>query len=360
MAHSRAYLAVGLMSGTSMDGIDAALLRTDGEDLAVPLAARSFPYPSDVRIRLEALVRNAARNPAERAAVEEVLTELHARAVHGLLAETGLPRPDLAGFHGHTVLHRPAEGRSLQIGDGPHLARRLGCPVVWDFRSADLAAGGEGAPLAPIYHACVTRGLERPLAVLNVGGVANLTWIGEGGQLLAFDTGPGNAPIDDWSARHLGRPCDEDGRLAAAGRVDDERLEAALGHPFFDRPPPKSLDRQDFPVSLVEGLAPADGAATLTALAAAAVARARRWLPAPPRRWLVTGGGRRNPVLMAMLAARLEAPVTAIEAVGADGDALEAQCFAYLAVRVLRGLPTSFPTTTGARTPVCGGRIARP
>ena len=343
-----------------MDGIDAALLRTDGEDLAVPLAARCFPYTADFRARLDGLVRDGARDPAQRAAVEEALTELHARAVRALLEGAGVTPPAIVGFHGHTVLHRPEEGRSVQIGDGPRLARLLGCPVVWDFRSADLAAGGEGAPLAPIYHACVTRDLERPVAVLNIGGVANLTWIGEGGELLAFDTGPGNAPIDDWAARHLGRPCDEDGRLAAAGRIDEERLEAALAHPFFDRPPPKSLDRQDFPISLVEGLAPADGAATLTALAAAAVAQACRWLPAPPRRWLVTGGGRRNPVLMAMLAARLEAPVTAIEAVGADGDALEAQCFAYLAVRVLRGLPTSFPTTTGARTPVCGGRIARP
>ncbi len=359
MKRAHEHLAIGLMSGTSMDGIDVALLRTDGAALAVPVASRTLPYPEGFRRRLDRLVRAGPHDAAETAAVERLLTELHARAVRALLADAGEP-PDLIGFHGHTILHRPEEGRSRQLGDGELLARLLGCPVVWDFRSADLAAGGQGAPLAPVYHACLARALERPLAVLNIGGIANLTWVGEGEELLAFDTGPGNALLDDWALRHTGRPLDENGRLAARGRVEETRLAAALARPFFDRAPPKSLDRLDFSTEIVEDLSPEDGAATLTALTAAAVARATGWLPEPPKRWLVTGGGRRNPVLMAMLAERLSRAVEPIEAAGADGDALEAQCFAYLAVRALRGLPTSFPGTTGVRRPVCGGRIARP
>ncbi len=362
MKGSRDHLAVGLMSGTSMDGIDAALLHTDGETLAVPLAARTFPYATAFRNRLEGIVRGGWRDERVRAAVERELTDLHAEAVRKLLDAVGDPtlRPTVVGFHGHTILHRPQEGRTRQLGDGERLAASLGCPVVWDFRSADLAAGGQGAPLAPVYHACVARKEDKPLAILNVGGIANLTWIGGDGGLLAFDTGPGNALLDDWVRRHTGRPFDEDGRLAARGEVDEARVAAALAHPFFDRPPPKSLDRLDFSTAIASGLTPADGAATLTALTAAAVARAGRWLPAPPGRWLVTGGGRRNPVLMAMLERRLGRPVEPIERIGADGDALEAQCFAYLAVRVLRGLPTSFPGTTGAHHPVGGGRLARP
>ncbi len=359
MTGSRGQLAIGLMSGTSMDGIDAAILRTDGDASAVPVASRTFPYPEAFRSRLDRLVRAGPQDATECAAVERELTELHARAVRELLRGTRA-YPELIGFHGHTVLHRPEEGRSRQLGDGKLLARLAGCPVVWDFRSADLAAGGQGAPLAPVYHACLARSLARPLAILNIGGIANLTWIGEGEQMLAFDSGPGNALLDDWALRHTGRPLDENGGLAARGRVEETRLAAALAHPFFDRPPPKSLDRLDFSTEIVEGLSPEDGAATLTALTAAAVARATAWLPASPGRWLVTGGGRRNPVLMAMLAERLSRAVEPIEVVGADGDALEAQCFAYLAVRVLRGLPTSFPGTTGVRHPVCGGRIARP
>ena len=359
MTGSRVHLAIGLMSGTSMDGIDAAMLRTDGDNLAVPLRSRTVPYPPAFRRRLDALVRDGGQDAAECAAVERKLTELHARAVRELLGDTGA-RPAAIGFHGHTLLHRPEEGRSWQLGDGRLLARLLNCPVVWDFRSADLAAGGQGAPLAPVYHACLAGRLEKPVAIVNIGGVSNLTWIGEGEELLAFDVGPGNAPIDDWALRHTGRPIDEDGRLATGGEADAARIAAALAHPFFDRPPPKSLDRLDFSAEIANGLAPEDGAATLTAFAAAAVARATVWLPAPPGRWLVTGGGRRNPVLMAMLAEKLEGRVEPIEAIGADGDALEAQCFAYLAVRVLRGLPTSFPGTTGVPHPVCGGRIARP
>src|SRR6185437_4208786 len=234
-----------------------------------------------------------------------------------------------------------------------------GIDVVCDFRSADFAAGGEGAPLVPLFHQGLASALEKPLAILNVGGVANVTFLGAAGEVVAFDTGPGNAPIDDWALRHTGEALDRDGALARSGRVDEARLAAFLAHPFFARRPPKSLDRDDFPLAAADGLAPADGAATLTAMTAAAVHRGAAHFPAPPLRWLVTGGGRRNPALTAELARRLEAPVAAVEEVGWDGDALEAQAFAYLAVRSLRGLPLSLPSTTGVAAPMTGGRLHR-
>jgi anhydro-N-acetylmuramic acid kinase len=293
------------------------------------------------------------------AEVEREVTEAHADAVARLVAEHGVAAA-VIGFHGHTILHRPAERRTWQIGDGALLARRTGIDVVCDFRSADVAAGGEGAPLVPLFHAALAAGLAKPLAIVNIGGVANVTWLGaEAGAILAFDTGPGNAPIDDWALRHLGRPVDRGGALARAGQIDSARLAAFLAHPFFDRPPPKSLDRDDFAVFADDGLGAADGAATLTAMTAAAIARAAAHFPAPVGSWLVTGGGRHNPALMDELARRLAVPVAPVEAAGWDGDALEAQAFAYLAVRSLEGLPLSLPSTTGVARPMTGGRLFR-
>jgi anhydro-N-acetylmuramic acid kinase len=302
------------------------------------------------------------------------LTLKHAVAVRDLLAEADMAAAEVCvvGFHGHTILHQPEAGRTRQIGDGALLAAETGIDVVCDFRARDVAEGGQGAPFAPLYHAALAGELARPLAVLNLGGVANLTWIGPGigpgigsgigpgvDEIVAFDTGPGNALIDDWAGRHSGRPLDLDGALARAGRVDEAALAALLDNPYFDRPPPKSLGRDAFDPAPVERLSPADGAATLTAFSAAAVARALDHLPAPPRRWLVTGGGRHNPAFMAALAERLEAPVAPVEAVGWDGDALEAQAFAYLALRALEGLALSLPGTTGVARPMPGGVVHR-
>jgi anhydro-N-acetylmuramic acid kinase len=241
-------------------------------------------------------------------------------------------------------------------------------PVAYDFRSADVAAGGEGAPLAPVYHAALARGLPRPmampLAVLNIGGVANVTWIGDDPDaLLAFDTGPGNGPLDDWVTRHTDQAFDRDAALALSGRVNQAVLGFLMGHAYFARPAPKSLDRLDFSRALaasgLAALAPADGAATLVAFTAASIAAPVRLglFPAPPRRWLVTGGGRRNPAIMAALRAELAAPVDPVESVGWDGDALEAQCFGFLAARVAAGQPLSFPGTTGVKAPAPGGHI---
>ena len=349
--------AIGLMSGTSADGIDAALLATDGEDAVEAGPVASFPYAPDVRARLLAAMGSRADLPD----LAREVTLLHARAVKGLLAQAGRAAAtvDFIGFHGQTVLHAPAAGITRQLGDGALLARLTGIDVVSDFRSADVAAGGEGAPLAPVFHRALSHALAKPLAVLNLGGVGNVTWIGGDGSLLAFDTGPGNAQLDDWARSRTGAACDRDGALAAAGSVDRAALATLLRHPYFERLPPKSLDRNAFSAAALGRLSTADGAATLAAFTAAAVAAARAHLPAEPRRWLVGGGGRRNPALMRALADALAVAVDPVEAVGWNGDALEAQAFAYLAVRSAQGLPLSFPTTTGVKAPLTGGRLHR-
>lgn len=350
--------ALGLMSGTSLDGVDAALVRTDGIRVLEFGPFRTAPYDAAFRERLRA----SLGGKGDVAGVERDLTEIHAAAVKALLREAGREKADVIGFHGHTILHAPEARRTWQIGDGALLARQTGIDVVHDFRSADVAAGGEGAPLAPVYHAALAAELERPLAVLNIGGVANVTWIdgpSSAPNLIAFDTGPGNALVDDWVRRHHGRLYDMDGALAASGRVDAGALARLLDHDYFGRRPPKSLDRDTFSTAHVAGLSAADGAATLTAFTAQAVARAVMHFPAPPRRWLVTGGGRHNKTLMEALAASLSGTVEPVEAARWNGDGLEAQAFAYLAVRSLRGLPLSFPGTTGVERPMAGGVLRR-
>jgi anhydro-N-acetylmuramic acid kinase len=362
----RVFTAIGLMSGTSLDGIDAAVVRTDGRAHVELGRALTLSYDSALR----ELIRSAfgGAGPVEEAG--RALTVAHAEAVRRLLRGSGLSADDVdvVGFHGQTILHRPAERRTWQIGDGDLLAEMTGIAVVDDFRSRDIALGGQGAPLVPLFHAARCQDLERPVAVLNIGGVANVTWIGAGcdtaddvpGDIVAFDTGPGNALIDDWVRTRTGQAWDIDGALARAGQVDERALAALLANPYFDLPPPKSLDRNDFDPAPLAGLSAADGAATLTAFTAAASARAREHLPAAPRHWLATGGGRRNPVLMAALSQAFGWEVLPVEAVDWDGDALEAQAFAYLAVRSILKLPYSLPTTTGVPVPTGGGRLHQP
>ena len=354
-------VVLGLMSGTSLDGVDSALIVTDGVRVEKTGLACTRPYDGPFRARLRAIL--GGEGPV--AEVERDLTLIHADAVRDLLARAGLkPRDvDAIGFHGHTILHRPDLNRTWQIGDGALLAKLSGIPVVNDFRSADVALGGQGAPLVPVYHRALAPATERPLAVLNLGGVGNVTWIGENDELMAFDTGPGNALIDDWVLAHTGKTMDEDGRLAAEGRVDEKVLAVFLRHPYFQKPPPKSLDRDDFAALTgppTARLSAADGAATLTAFTAESVALAERYFPVPPVRWLVCGGGRRNPAIMRALQARLPAPVLPVESLGWNGDALEAQAFAFLAARYLAGLPATFPETTGASRPALCGRSHNP
>lgn len=360
------HKVIGLMSGTSLDGIDAALVETDGEGLAVPGPALTLPYAPELRAALRQALEDAkavgegAPVPHAIREAERRSTEAHAEAVAALLKMSGVAARDvsLIGYHGQTILHRPKLRLTWQIGDGALLARLTGIDVVNDFRSADVKAGGEGAPLVPLYHTALLReaGHAPPVAVVNIGGVANVTYVGNG-EILAFDTGPGNAPIDDWAHRHTGRPVDEHGALARSGSVDDRALGAMLEHDFFLRAPPKSLDRLDFDARHVEGLSAQDGAATLTAFTAASIARAREHFPEPATTWIVCGGGRLNPTLMNELRARVNAPVLSAEDAGWRGDFIEAEAFAYLAARARKGLPLSLPTTTGVREPMTGGRF---
>lgn len=361
--------ALGLMSGTSLDGIDAAILETDGEAYLRPVKTASFPYVPEERAFLRLALDVAAEwggkglMPEEVAEAERLITYSHAMAVRRMLeeAETKPSEIDVIGFHGQTVLHRPEEGRTVQIGLGEVLADLTGIDVVNDFRSADVAAGGQGAPFAPLYHRALAASLETdgPVAVVNIGGVGNVTFIGRDKKLLAFDTGPGNALIDDWAFTHTETPIDRDGALARAGKVDEGVLEHLLTHLYFARTPPKSLDRLDFSADYAEGLSAEDGAATLTAFTAAAMARALDHMPEAPEIWVICGGGRHNPALMDELKARLPGKVITAEDAGWRGDDVEAEAFAYLAVRSLRRLPLSEPGTTGVPAPMTGGVLNR-
>jgi anhydro-N-acetylmuramic acid kinase len=367
-------LAIGLMSGTSQDGVDVALIETDGGVIARfgPTAYRTYSKKERALLRsataAAANVTDRTARPAALAAAEAVVNDAHAEAVETFLAGNGIKPADVTvvGFHGQTVLHRPKLRLTVQLGDGAALAARLGIPVVYDFHAADVAAGGEGAPLAPIFHRALVAALgrESPLAVLNIGGVANVTYI-DGDDLIACDTGPGNALLDDFVRVRTGQLLDNEGRIAAAGRPDENAIAQFLAHPYFAKPPPKSLDRNEFRRAagavLNNNSGIEAGAATLTALTAAAVARVVPLLPRPPKSWIVSGGGARNPTLMRMLGERLApAQVGAADAAGWSVDSLEAQAFAYLAVRNLRHLPITFPGTTRVNEPLNGGVLANP
>lgn len=360
--------AIGLMSGTSMDGIDVALIKTDGEKKLKRLASAFQAYSQQERELILSAVNDAAglkqrtqRSP-QLAPAETMITERHGHAVNAFLAEHSLNPGDvdIIGFHGQTVLHRPESRLTVQLGDGQCLADMTGIDVIYDFRAADIAAGGEGAPLAPIYHRALaeTCDVSLPAVFINIGGVANVTWIGKTGEMLAFDTGPGNALLDDWVFHHTGETCDRDGKLARQGRVDEACLEALLDNFYFVEPPPKTLDRNAFAIDGLDELSVADGAATLTEFTAKSLALSAQFMPEPPGLWIVAGGGSRNPALMAALEYRLNGKVIAASALGLSTDSVEAEAFAFLAVRSHNGLPLTFPNTTGVPMPMTGGIIA--
>ncbi len=365
--------AVGLMTGTVLDGnIDVALIKTDGERIDDFGTYTLAPYPQSIRTLLEETLRQARAwnfdgpEPAIFREAEDALTRAQSAAVKDLVEDYGLTMADIGvvGFHGQTVLHRaPRPGRlgqTRQLGDGQLMHDITGAKVVYDFRSADMRAGGQGAPLSAAYHAALMRnaGATGDMAVLNLGGVANVTWWDGADGFFAFDTGPANAPLNDFiKSKGLG-DMDRDGALARAGTVDEARLARLLEHPYLSKPYPKSLDRFDFGAAMADGLGAEDGAALLTAFTAAAVGKGLDLLPRRPKRLVVSGGGRHNPTMMAMLENRAGVEVVQAEALGWKGDAVEAECFAFLAVRVLRGLPISFPTTTGVPQPMQGGRLA--
>lgn len=367
----KVYTAIGLMSGTSLDGVDCALIETDGHGYVRPKAFITIPYnPTDreilrvsfgARDRQSALVKKA----------EGIVNRTHIAAIKALMEQEDITSAaiDVIGLHGQTIYHAPRDGVTIQIGDGAAMAKELGIDVVDDFRSADVAAGGEGAPLAPIYHAArmASQQVEFPCAVLNIGGVANVTWIGAGdGTILAFDTGTGNALMDDWMKRRTGAAYDKDGQAAQKGMVQTKFLEEWLSHPYFAQTPPKSLDRNEWDIAdmggftnMIESMSTEDGAATLQAFTVEGIVRSVAFMPQPPKVWYVCGGGRHNKALMAALNARLGGVVKSVDDLGWDGDATEAECFAYLAVRNILNLPISFPTTTRAPKPMGGGVLRR-
>ncbi len=350
------YTSLGLMSGTSIDGIDAAMIETDGHDFVRVLGFLANPYSADFRAKLRLHLGNeqGAADP-EVAAFEAELTELHADICHALIAQVGM-KPDLIGFHGQTLYHRPERKLTIQIGDGAKLAMMTGIDVINDFRSADVLAGGNGAPLVPLYHQALVASLAKPILILNIGGVSNVTYV-DNEDILAFDVGTGNALIDDWVLRHTGHPFDKDGLLAAAGEVDEDAVMHALAIEFFRRVPPKSLDRDELKKYVPEHLNAADGTATLTMLTARAVAAALPFLPQRSSAIYVAGGGRHNTTLMRWIGDVTGLSVHSVDELGWSGDGLEAEAFAWLAVRSLLGLPLSLPTTTGVPYALTGGRL---
>ena len=360
-------VAMGLMSGTSCDGIDAALIETDGESVIDFIAAETFPYDSGLRERLLHVAQNEATID-EVLLVERQMTWAHVDACRTLREKLALS-PTVIGFHGHTIRHEPPDrgndtctlGMTQQIGDANLLAEQLGCLLVSDFRRRDIAAGGEGAPLVPLFHRELLHSQEKPIAVLNIGGVANITWLGPNDAILAGDTGPGCGLLDAWVLEHKGAPFDENGKLASFGKVHHELVDAFVKQPYFLRPLPKSADRFQFEVEGVRGLSTEDGAATLCAATVAAVEQTVSLLPSPPQTLYVTGGGAQNPFLFGLLTDQLGRLGCEVESVASRGlrvDSLEAECFAWLAVRRLRGLPTTLPETTGCREPICGGQLS--
>ncbi|MCA3564700.1 MAG: anhydro-N-acetylmuramic acid kinase [Methylocystis sp.] len=364
MAMTTLSTAIGVISGTSMDGIDIALIRTDGLQIVQTGPGMMAPYPQPLRRQLLAFLEDPSR--AERdplTALEEAVTDAFTAAIDGFIRKEGLDRTaiDLIGNHGQTVYHRPEKRFTRQLSLGQRMAAMLGIPVVDDFRTADVKAGGQGAPLVPLYHAALAAGLPQPLMVLNLGGVANVTYL-DGETIIAFDAGPASALIDDLMISRFGVPYDDGGRIAREGKVDAAVLAVLMANPFFDARPPKSLDRNDFHLraKATDRLADHDAAATLTAFTIAATVDALRHVPRKPHRWLVTGGGRHNAHIMQGLTEKLAVPVEPVETVGWNGDLLEAQCFAFLAVRARMGLPLSLPATTGVPRPMSGGRIWKP
>lgn len=357
---SKIFTALGLMSGTSLDGIDIALIETDGRDIVKPLAAQTCPYAADFKAELRACLGQKDQGNSEILKTETALTDLHGQCVARFLDDLGKNPADidLIGFHGHTIYHDSAGGLTWQIGNGAALADQTGIAVINDFRSRDVKAGGQGAPLLPLYHAALmkTAGLQLPVVILNIGGVANMTYIGgDEDQMLAFDTGPGNALIDDCVHAHAGLEFDHNGAIAEMGTIDKAMVDGWMDHPYFERKAPKSLDRDEWDIDGLSSLSFEDQVATLSAFTVRSILKGMEECPAPPKAMFVSGGGRLNLHMMSELDKALRVPVRPIDMLGYNGDSIEAEGFAYLAVRSHLGLPISVPGTTGVPEPLGGG-----
>jgi anhydro-N-acetylmuramic acid kinase len=358
---SKIYTSIGLMSGTSLDGIDVALIRTDGEFMIEHGPVATYEYSEAQQFELRQALSDAVaiiqrqQRPGQLAETEENLTRWHAEAVYKFLHDNNLSPSniDIIGFHGQTIIHRPEMRLTVQLGNGSALAGVLGIKVAYDMRAADVAAGGQGAPLVPVYHRALAK--NTPVAFVNIGGVANVTYVDANGELLAFDTGPGNALINDWVQTHTNATHDEGGALALKGKASAHFLDQAMAHDFFQQRPPKSLDRNSFAKLKLDGLSLADGAATLTAFTVNSIAAAAQWFPSPVKRWIICGGGRHNAAIMS----GLRQAVGNVES-SANGDSMEAEAWAYLAVRCMRKLPVTFPGTTGVAKEMTGGILVAP
>ena len=367
--------AIGLMSGTSLDGIDVALVDTDGGASVMPGPARVYAYDAAFRRQLAAGLETAKaivkrdERPGNLADLERELTLRHAQAVQWFLADCAIERSsvDLVGFHGQTVLHRPAKKLTVQLGDGPFLAERLRLPVIYDMRAADMEAGGQGAPLVPAYHHALAANIAAehqalPVVFVNIGGISNVTFLDGDNDPIAFDSGPGNALLDQWLEREAGMPFDQGGAVASEGGILKGLAERYLESGFFAKAAPKSLDRFDFPVPSTNAGSLEDIARTLCFISAGAILKAARHFPQSPKLWIICGGGRHHPAIMADLASGVgkDARVISAEQAGFDGDAMEAEAWAYLAVRSKRGLLLTWPTTTGCREAATGGKLSLP
>jgi anhydro-N-acetylmuramic acid kinase len=366
---------LGFMSGTSLDAVDMAIIETDGREILGfgPCGERKMTEATRAAVlRATDDARGwtrGTRRPSSFAVASWAVAQEHIHAAREFLHDNHVRASslDLIGFHGQTVLHeRPSGGelgRTVQLGEAGMLAKGLNLPVAYDFRTADVAAGGQGAPLAPVYHAALVRqaGLTPPLAILNLGGVANITLItNDESALFAFDTGPANGLLDLYVQSRTDLRCDENGRLAARGRVHDMALSVLLNHPYFRETGPKSLDRYDFSLDLVSHLSVEDACATLVAFTAKTVALGVQAYSPKPVRMIASGGGRHNPVLLNAIRIETNLVVDSAEDAGWRGDAVEAEAFAFLAARCKLGLPISYPGTTGVPEPMTGGQILEP
>lgn len=356
MSEKKVYTAIGLMSGTSLDGIDAAIIQTDGYFYIEKKEFITVPYSQELRDSIRACFGKIDRNKEDVLTTELEVTLAHIDVVADIAKHYEI---DVIGMHGQTITHDPAEGLSIQLGDGGYMAREVGCDVVYDFRKADIRAGGQGAPLMPVYHRAMVAGVQKPCAVLNIGGVSNITYVDEA-DILAFDCGPGNALMDDFVLEHLGKPYDEGGALAASGQADMELVSSWMEDEYFKRQPPKSLDRNKWHqavmgerLEIVTKMSPENAMATLMEFTAQAIIEGMSFMPKKPVDVFVAGGGVHNSALMERLGRDMS--VKPVNDLGFDSDSIEAEGFAYLAVRHLLDLPGTFPATTGVSKPtICG------
>lgn len=354
MPENKVYTAIGLMSGTSLDGIDAAMVQTDGKTHTLLLGFKTYNYGENLKQAVHKVMRRQ-KPDADTDFAEQLITQAHCEAVQDFVEYTAM-KPDIIGFHGQTITHEPAQRFTWQLGDSQILADATGIPVIGDMRQADIKAGGQGAPLLPLCHRAFAGDIQKPIAILNLGGVGNVTWLGTTHEdILAFDTGPANALIDDLVKERTGKSYDSDGRLARAGKVHQEMLKDWMAHDYFKKMPPKSLDRNEWEVRRAYDLPLADAVATLAEFTVQSIAQSMSQLPGAPKILYVAGGGRHNSYMMMRLNQELPYSVRSVETLGWNGDGLEAQGFAYLAVRSLLGLPITLPSTTGISVPATGG-----